>query len=173
MSVPQSPQPAKLVVGLFTADRSLLQAVCAELVDFCGPIDMVSRWFRFDFTDYYAAEMGNAPLFRRILGFKSLVEQPELVDIKLQTNVIEPGYLLRERFVLATGKNYAHRIYIGRGIYADLTLIYRRGSYRRLEWTYPDYGSEQMLELLTNIRRKYIYDLKSSPQAVRAKVRPD
>ena len=176
MSRPQPPHPAKLIVGLFTADKALLPAVCEKLIDLCGPIDIISRWFRFDFTDYYAAEMGDAPLFRRVVVFKTLIKQEMLADIKIDTNAIEdqfcdrgrrtvnidPGYLLRERFVLATGKNFSHRIYIGRGIYADLTLIYRKGSFRTLEWTYPDYGAEPMIALLNLVRQKYIFDLKQA-----------
>jgi hypothetical protein len=120
--------------------------------------------------------MGDEPLFRRVIVYKTLIKQEMLADIKIRTNSIEdqlcdrgrrtvnidPGYLLRERFVLATGKNFSHRIYIGRGIYADLTLIYRKGSYRTLEWTYPDYGAEPMIALLNLVRQKYIFDLKQA-----------
>jgi hypothetical protein len=134
---------------------------------------MVSPWFDFNFTDYYEPEMGG-PLYRRMVVFASLIHQRDLADIKLQTNNLEeqftqkgsravnidPGYLLRERFVLATGKNYTHRIYIGKGIYADLTLIYRKGEFKTLEWTYPDYADNRMLDFLLLARKKYIDDLK-------------
>ena len=73
---------------------------------------------------------------------------------------IDPGYLLHERFVLATGKNYSHRIHIGKGIYADLTLIFARGRYEPLPWTYPDYASENMLTFLKQVRKKYGVDLR-------------
>ncbi|MGM0787653.1 MAG: DUF4416 family protein, partial [Thermodesulfobacteriota bacterium] len=98
-----------------------------------------------------------------------------LAGIKHETNAIEnefaagekrrvnidPGYLLRERFVLATAKNFSHRIYIGRGIYADLTLVYSKGNFRTLPWTYPDYAAEDMLGFLHKVRSKYVFDLKS------------
>jgi hypothetical protein len=77
-----------------------------------------------------------------------------------RTANIDPGYLLLERLVLATGKNYSHRIYIGRGIYADLTLIYRDGAYRALPWTYPDYAGEPLRRFLTAVRRKYAFDIR-------------
>ena len=73
---------------------------------------------------------------------------------------LDPGYLLRERFVLATGKNYSHRIYIGQGIYADLTLIYTKGRFIKLPWTYPDYAQQNMLNYLERVRNKYVIDLK-------------
>jgi hypothetical protein len=174
MSTPTPPQPAKLVIGLFTGAKERADDVCSRLEKKYGPIDLVSRWFDFGFTDYYHAEMGG-PLFRRVFSFKRLIAQKQLAQIKCHTNTIEavfsrqgrrmvnidPGYLLYERFVLATGKNYTHRIYIGRGIYADLTLIYQKGAYQPLPWTYPDYAAAQMGGFLMKVRRKYADDLRS------------
>jgi hypothetical protein len=74
---------------------------------------------------------------------------------------IDPGYMLQERFVLATGKNFAHRIYIGKKIYADLTLIYKKGDFEKLPWTYPDYSDKNMLSFLRQVRKKYVADLKN------------
>ena len=173
MSQPQAAQPAKLVIGIFTGAKLRFAEVCHQLQDLYGPIDLVSRWFEFSFTDYYHDEMG-APLYRRMLSFEGLIAQEQLAQIKCQTNSIEtaysndgrrcfnidPGYLLYERFVLATGKNYTHRIYIGLGIYADLTLIFQKGAYRPLPWTYPDYATSQMGEYLLRVRNKYGRDLQ-------------
>jgi hypothetical protein len=174
MSLPQSPKPAKLIVGLFMRDKDLIDSLANELVKLFGPVDLISAWFPFDFTPYYHNEMGS-PLFRRMLAFKNLIEQSNLAGIKIRTNAIEqkyarhetrsvnidPGYMLLERFVLATGKNYSHRIYIGKGIYADLTLIFESGAFRKLPWTYPDYSDKVMLEYLQQVRNKYALDLKT------------
>jgi len=175
MSRPQPPKPAKLVISLFMKDKGLIVAVTGALTENFGPVDMVSSWFPFNFTTYYEPEMG-APLFRRVLAFKTLVKQSALADIKTTTNNLEqeysfsgkrmvnldPGYMLHERFVLATGKNYSHRIYIGRRIYADLTLIYVKGRFQTLPWTYPDYADESMLTYLEQVRQKYVIDLRST-----------
>jgi len=171
MSIPQTPKPAKLVVGLFMNDKSLLEPAAGDLSNAFGPIDLAGPWFRFDFTDYYGPEMG-APLFRRVLAFKNHIQQHDLADIKLITNDfeqkylkngcrrvnIDPGYLVPERFVLATAKNFTHRISIGNGIYADLTLIYTRRGFQTLPWTYPDYAEKNMLSFLAKVRSKYIRD---------------
>ena len=173
MSIPQAPKPAKLVVGIIAKDKDLFEPIFAELADSFGAMDMISSWMPFDYTSYYEPEMG-APLIRRVLSFKNLISQEELSEIKLATNRIElsysvsgkrranidPGYLLYERLVLASGKNFSHRIYIGSGIYADLTLIYQRGRFEKLPWTYPDYADEPMLAFLTRVRDKYSVDLK-------------
>jgi hypothetical protein len=173
MSLPQPPTPAKLIVGFFVQDKALAAGIAQELQARLGPIDMISAWLNFDFTTYYEKEMG-APLSRRLVVFKKLVEQTELAVIKRMTNALEhtyqvqgqrrvnidPGYLLPERFVLATGKNFTHRIYIGQGIYADLTLIYQKGAFRTLPWTYPDYADKQLIDFLTLVRKKYMLELK-------------
>lgn len=172
MSVPAPPRPAKLLVGFFLARQTLAEAVIAHLEDLYGPVDLVSPWLAFDYTDYYEREMGR-PLYRRLVAFKDLIDQERLPDIKHQTNALEaawvrdgrrrvnidPGYLLLERLVLATGKNFSHRIYLRRGIYADLTLIYRKGRFESLPWTYPDYGDARLQDFLFKVRQKYALDL--------------
>lgn len=180
MSHPQAPQPAKLVIGVFLKDKSLLQQAAESLQAAFGSIDMVSPWFAFDYTNYYVPEMGR-PLFRRMLVFKTLIQQEALASIKCSTNDLEmrfavdgkrrinidPGYLLHERFVLATGKNYTHRIYIGQGIYADLTLLFQKGEFQTLPWTYPDYAAAEMLDFLSRVRQKYSADRMTDKQPTR------
>ena len=75
---------------------------------------------------------------------------------------IDPGYLVPERFVLASAKNFTHRISIGKGIYADLTLVYTRGGFQTLAWTYPDYAEKNMLTFLDRVRNKYLKDINQS-----------
>lgn len=176
MSVPRPPVPAKLVIGVLMRERAGFPGLAAELAQAFGAPDFVSAWLPFDYTRYYEPEMGG-PLARRVLAFRHLVAQERLADIKLATNAIEqarasggrrsvnidPGYLLLERFVLATGKNYTHRIYVGRGIYAELTLMFQNGDFRALPWTYPDYADHPLRRILTAVRQKYGLDLKHRP----------
>ncbi|GBC63842.1 DUF4416 domain-containing protein [Desulfonema ishimotonii] len=175
MSIPRPPQPAKLITGLFMKDKTLLPPVAEALCGEFGPADLVSAWLPFDYTGYYETEMGT-PLFRRMLSFRTLIEQDALPDIKHFTNALEknysdagrrrinidPGYMILSRFVLATGKNFAHRIYVGRGIYADLTLIYAKGGFQPLPWTYPDYSDQPMTAYLAQVRKRYVNDLDTA-----------
>ncbi|VVS90571.1 protein of unknown function duf4416 [Desulfoluna spongiiphila] len=160
--------PAKLVIGVLTEEKGLLPGVAGALVDRFGPADMVSCWMPFSDTSYYEAEMGG-PLFRRVFSFSRLVGQEGLADIKGRTNALEdafsinarrrvnidPGLLLNARFLLATAKDHAHRVCIGKGIFADLTLVYRAGAFRPLPWTFPDYTEPLMIDFLTDVRRRY------------------
>ncbi len=175
MSLPTPPRPAKPVVSLLMQRTELITPIVEDLIKDMGAIDIVSPWMPFNYTHYYETEMG-APLKRRVVTFKRLIEQDALASVKLSTNKIEqqytvdgqrqvnidPGYLLRSRFILATGKNYAHRIYLGKGIYADLTLIFQKGAFRKLPWTYPDYADTEMLIFLMAVRRKYVEDIRLS-----------
>jgi hypothetical protein len=122
----------------------------------------------FNYTSYYESEMGPG-IQRWLWSFADLVDRGELVGIKCLTNRIEQAYTIQGRrrfnldpglmtlgnFVLATGKDNAHRIYLGRGIFADLTLVFRGGTYRPLEWTYPDYAGLELIEILNRLRESY------------------
>lgn len=173
MSIPQEPKPAKLFVSVISPSVERIAAVLFELTNRYGVLDFVSGVLPFHYTDYYHAEMGQ-PLYRRFASFDCLIRQEDLAAIKVQTNLVEaeqslkgnrlvnidPGYLLAERLVLASGKNYGHRIYLGYGIYADLTLIYRDKDYRPLAWTYPDYAEPKVRAWLRALRQKYLLQLR-------------
>lgn len=173
MSEPREPRLAKLMISLFSLNASLVDEVLTILRKHWGDTDYVSEIIPFDHTDYYEAEMGR-PLVRKFASFQKLISPESLPGIKLQTNSIEkdfsidhrrrvnidPGYMMPERVILATGKNYSHRVYLTDGIYADLTLIFSKGSFRPLEWTYPDYAGSKILELMNTIRKRYMQQSK-------------
>jgi len=169
MSEPHEPDPVKLISSIFSPDKALIDKVIDDLSLHFGPVDWISPELFFDRTKYYAREMG-WPLYRRFLSFLELVPADHLVEIKLRSNEIEknhlreerrtvnidPGYISPERLILATGKNYVHRVYLTKGIYADLTLLFQRGSFRQLPWTYKDYSDPQVIEWLNGIRETYM-----------------
>jgi hypothetical protein len=174
MSVPRLPDPAKLVVGVVLRESDDVSAIAGPLAEAFGPPDLVSPWLPFDYTDYYKAEMGG-PLRRRMFAFRELAAHDGLPEIKQATNALEdrfsrngnrrfnldPGFVTRERLVLATGKNFVHRIYLGRGIFADLTLIYKEGDFRPLPWTFPDYADDPLRTFLRQVRNRYMAQLRA------------
>jgi hypothetical protein len=165
----RDPQPVKAFVGVLTARLSLLPRVDQLLRDRLGPIDVESETLDFDYTRYYDKEMGSG-LKRRFLGFDRLMAPDSLVEMKLFTNGLEqalseegrrpvnldPGYLTAARVVLASTKDYAHRLYLGRGIYGEVTLMYQERGFQALPWTYPDYRSEPYHEFFRRLRRAYL-----------------
>ncbi len=173
MSQPHEPDPVKLISSLFSPEKEILDTVVGELSEIIGLVDWISPELLFDRTKYYAREMG-WPLHRRFISFSQLVPADHLVEIKLKTNGIEeqhrregnrlvnidPGLISPERLILATGKNYVHRVYLSKGIYADLTLIFRKGSFRSVKWTYPDYATPELIGIFNEIRKKYMEQLR-------------
>ena len=173
MSKPQPPPPGKLIFGLIYRESTSARSCWEELELLGGPWDFISAVTAFHFTGYYEKEMGTS-LFRRWGCSRRLVSQDQLAAIKLKTNELEtrwevegrrrvnvdPGILSAERLVLATGKNYIHRIYLGSGVYGDLTLIYSKGSYRPLPWTYPDYQVPETIAMFNILRKRYRMQLQ-------------
>ncbi len=178
MSRPREPQPVKLIMSILGADMQAADQLIERLRHTFGDTDYVSESLKFDFTDYYEPEMGTG-LQRRLVSFATLIMPDELPAIKLATNALEddfagpdgkrnlnidPGYIALCHLILATGKAFTHRPYLRAGIYADMTLVYRAGRFQTLEWTFPDYGSEEMLKILTMLRERYFEQLKKLPQ---------
>ena len=173
MSQPEKSDDVKLIASLFSSERALVERGIEQLVDIHGEADWISPEIFFDRTRYYEKEMG-WPLYRRFLSFKKLIPPETLVDVKLKTNEVEktylkggkrrinidPGYISLERLILATGKNYTHRVYLREGIYADLTLIFKRGGFIPLEWSYPDYAHPEMIDCFNAVRSRYLKQLR-------------
>lgn len=173
MSHPHKPDNVKLISSLFSSEKEIIDRVIGQLSDIYGAVDWISPELLFDRTKYYAREMG-WPLYRRFVSFAQLVTPDKLVEIKLITNEVEqtyleegnrkinidPGHISAERLVLATGKNYVHRVYLSKGIYADLTLICHGGNFKPLKWTYPDYADPQTIEFFNELRRQYMKQIR-------------
>lgn len=148
----QATQPVKYIAGLLVPGPEELAALRGELELLGGPIDLEAPLIPFSFTDYYQREMG--PLMRTFVAFETLRSPGELASFKIAANTIEdrrrredgrrrvnidPGYLGLPQLVLASTKHFAHRIYLDRGIYAEVTLVFQERSFQSLPWTYPDY----------------------------------
>jgi hypothetical protein len=171
----REPQPVKVFVGILLALPSTLPELHGSLEEQFGPVDSESQLLEFAYTDYYEPEMGSG-LKRKFLGFGRLASPEALVDLKLFTNRVEqtfaingrrtvnldPGYLTAARVVLASTKDFAHRLYLGKGIYGEVTLLYQKKDFRALPWTYPDYRSEAYRQFFKELRRVYMAQLAAS-----------
>jgi len=177
----RKPKPVKLIVGLISGKKVLFDKVKEKLMGKFGEVDEESILIPFVFTDYYREEMGEG-LLRKFLSFKMLIDPGELADIKLWTNELEdafrdehgrrqinidPGYINAAKLVLATTKDFSHRIYIGQGIYAEVTLCWRRGRFTAQEWTYPDYRSEEYMQFFKRVREAYMEQMRKIQEVER------
>jgi hypothetical protein len=172
MAETREPLPVNLICGVLGGRTEWLDAARERLQVTFGPVDADSDLWPFDYTDYYEEEMGGG-LLRRFHSFERLIDPGELPAAKVATNAMEaglalslggsparpvnldPGYVSKAKLVLATTKDYAHRLYLGHGIYGEVTLQWQGGGFEPLQWTYPDYRSSHYIGFFARVRLAY------------------
>ena len=175
----KEPEPAKLIVGILASNYQCLHSAADALTNKLGRVDFTSEVWPFDKTDYYKDQTGPR-ILRQFLSVERLVDPGKLAKIKLQTNKLEeklaktlgmplprpvnldPGIIEPSKLVLATTKNYSHRIYVGRKMYAEVTLIYDKGRWQPLDHTYPDYRQQCYFDFFDRVRTRLLEQLKTS-----------
>lgn len=173
----QDVQPVKLIVGILACDEAAAMACHAPLEAAYGPADLVSEVYPFDLTAYYKEEAG-PKMVRQFLSFEDLIDPGRLAEIKHQTNRMEqeiaaqlstswprpvnldPGYIEPSKLVLASTKNFAHRIYIGQQMYAEVTMTYNKGHWEVFPFTFPDYKSGRYNGFLNQVRDRAVRQLR-------------
>ncbi len=170
------PQSVKLVIGFIFKEGVSFNKAESILKRHFGKIDFESQVLQFTHTGYYEAEFGSN-LKRKFICFAKLIQPQDLPEIKINTNTIEerlsshglrlinidPGYLDMAKLVLASTKDYNHRIYLNKGIYAEITLFYQNKTFTPREWTYPDYKSGDYIEVFNRIREIYARQIETQP----------
>ena len=166
--------PVKPVVSLLLARQDLSPALVVTTRRYFGPPDLVGPWWPLRYRLLYPGDgprPGAPPGFLppsgrsgptgQLEGLYQYESKPAFSLGGRRLANLDPGYVARERLVLATGKNFSHRIYLDHGIYGDLTLIYSQGTFQTQPWTFPDYARGPLPELLLRVRKKYIWQLKA------------
>jgi hypothetical protein len=176
--------PVKLFIGLLTSKITLVDAIRQKLYLEFDDIDHESELSLFDKTSYYSKEMGSQ-IYRKFFSFERLIQPDKLADIKNRTGEIEkvfanlktntdstvsikrpinldPGYISATQLVLASTKEVGHRIYIGSGIFAEVTLAYQNKRFQSFPWTYPDYREVNYHSFFAKVREKYLDSVKSN-----------
>lgn len=174
MSTIKPPAPVALFVAALYAPNFSDAAANELIAEHFGNALLPGPVFDFTFSDYYAAEMGPS-LRKAFFVLDRLIDPAELPEWKLRAMALEeqhsregkrtinldPGYLEAPKFVLATAKNFAHRIYLGRGVYADVQLYVRDGKFQTNSWTYPDYKLPEHLRFFEQARSKYFEKIRT------------
>ena len=167
----------KLIIGILAADRQCVHAAIEAIIDKVGKADFMSDVWPFEKTDYYKDQTG-PHILRQFVSIERLIDPASLARIKHRTNRIEqklakrlglplprpvnldPGIIEPSKLVLATTKNYSHRIYIGKKMYAEVTLIFDKGLWRPFDYTYPDYKQQCYLDFFDKVRMRLVEQLK-------------
>jgi hypothetical protein len=174
----RNPQPVKLIVGILAADETALAAAVKAISKSFGVIDLTSDVWPFTQTDYYKDELGPNAL-RQFVSLEKLIDPGKLAQIKHDTNSLEqqladslklslprpvnldPGFIEPSKLILASTKNFSHRIYIGNKMFAEVTLMYEKGHWRHFEYTFPDYRQSCYHNFLTKVRTRLMEQLKT------------
>lgn len=164
----------KLIVGLISNNAALFDKVeCILEKKIKNKIDFKSGILNFIHTNYYNDEMGTG-LKRKFFSFRKEVPLKNIEKVKLISNKLEkkfslnnkrtinidPGYLDLSKFVLFSTKDYSHRIHIGRGIFAEVTLYFKNERFNAWPWTYPDYKTDQYISIFNYMRKLYKDEVK-------------
>jgi len=170
--------PVKLFTALTYISSLDLRPVYEELTSHFSLIESKSHIYDFsEFTPYYQKEMGDK-LYKIFVVFSELCQPDQLPHIKIKTNQLEnnyaidgkrrvnidPGYITQAKIVLATTKNYSHRIYLNHGIYGDVHLYFHQGSFQKQSWTYPDYQQQEIIRFFNQTRKRYLEQLGTENQ---------
>lgn len=163
--------PSKLICGILYHESIDLPSVSQRLESLWGEIDFESSLYEFSSgSSYYEKEMGS-PVYRKFVSFKKLVRPDNLAEHKLQTQKLEeewgcerfpnrplnldPGHITRGRMILATTKDFSHRIYLHSGIYAEVTLLLKKNKVESLPWTYPDIAQGHYDDFMITAKDSY------------------
>jgi len=173
--------PVKLICGIISSQEPFLKKAEEYLIQHFGQVDFSSLLFEFNFTDYYEKQMGKE-LKRKFVSFAHLYTPEKLSEIKIQTNELEekikeefkkdfrvvnldPGYLTSSALILATVKDFAHRVPLKNGIYAHLEFLFSKEGIKTLDWTYPDFKSKDYQDFFLEVRKIYLSQLKLKRQS--------
>jgi len=157
-------------------DEGMYHKARAALEEKIGKIERESPVFPFEFTQYYKEEMGTG-LLKRFASFAAPIERDTLAGLKDLTCKIErglsaggrrcvnidPGYVTPHNVVLVTTKEFPHRVFIGRGIFAEVTMTFRRSGPEFFAWTYADYKTETARDFFMNLRKDALRLGSSNP----------
>ena len=165
MAIIRGPEKAILFVGSLFSSSDIFNDAEIVLKKKFGNVLFKSPSVPWTYSDYYNSELG-CGIFRNFIFFDTIIDPSSLVSAKLQTKEIEehfskdnkrrinldPGYITLAKVVLASNKNYSHRIYLGKGIYAELELFYKDRMFNPLFYTYFDYNDEMFIKIFTEAR---------------------
>ncbi|MDO4571182.1 MAG: DUF4416 family protein [Planctomycetia bacterium] len=169
MGIIHQPPSVLPIVAIFSRHEDAFERIKPPLELLWGKVALESDLFPFEQTNYYEASMG-ASLKKQLLAFLPLIDPVRLAEMKIQSNALEedvarngnfadsrpinidPGYVDLGKLVLASSKDFAHRIYLQQGIFAEITLFYSKGAWRDHPWTFPDYRESTYHSFLNQCR---------------------
>ena len=169
MGSPAPHSPVVRLLAVITRHAEALAWSVERATAAWGPVALQSEAFAFAETDYYRATMGEG-LTKTFLAFQQRADPGDVGQWKHATNRwegeyaalavhaeprplnLDPGYITLAKLVLASTKDHAHRIYLGDGMFAEVTLYFKGGQWLPREWTFPDYRRPDYQQFFVRVR---------------------
>ncbi len=163
---PREPRVKKILALLVPQDKPQVFEEARQLLEKeWGAPERISPRIPFVWTNYY--EDISPKLDRIFFSYPSLHHFTDLaswkrltVEIEKKTGVtrrvnLDPGTIDGARLVLASTKGQAHRVYLSRGIFCEVTLCRRKGHWESFFYTFPDFKSGAYDEFLETVRQDW------------------
>ena len=176
MGTATPPSKVRLFIAFLYNESAPIEEILRRLDDRFGDRQFSYGPVPFTWTDYYRSEMG-VSLKKLYFNYRDGITRDMLPAIKIFTNNVEqssadgrgnrrvnidPGYVARDKAVLATTKDFYHRLYLADGIFGEVTLHYRKGKFRYFSWTYPDFRDPGVMQFLERVRSPLVKELRDA-----------
>lgn len=168
----QKAAPGRLVISVLHSSRDALADALTLLERRFGRVQCETIDIPHVSGSEYREEMGDS-LQRRFFSFENIIQRDGLIEAKehchriesqlgdhihdytFRTVNIDPLLMTPANLVLASHREFNHRIYLGSGVFAEVCLIWSRGKFCRLPWTNPDFCHDEAIEFLVRVRSSF------------------
>ncbi len=177
----QEPSQGRLLVYIVHSSLDALADALSALEKRFGLVQFETLELPDNKDEFYREEMGEN-LQRRFFSFERTIGRDAMTNVKsvchkiesqfadrvddycFRTVNIDPGILTPSNIVMASHREYNHRVYLEDGVYAELALVWSKGRYVRLPWTNPDFCHGEAIEFFQRVRGSF--DLVAEPALV-------
>lgn len=177
----QPPQPGRLVISVAYNSMDALADCLKRLEKEFGTVQYETIDIPFTGEARHLEEMGS-PLSRRFFSFEKMVARDKLADYKFacrkveaqfadqvdetlfRTVNIDPCIMTPDNVTAASSHEMNHRVYLTRGVYAHIELIWSHERFVQLPWTNPDFTHDEAVDFFLRVREAFslVEDKQSS-----------
>jgi len=168
----QKPPPGRLIISIIYSSLDAVADALKVLERRFGTVQFETIEIPSGDALTYKEEMGEH-LYRRFFSFEQLVSRDTLSEIKntchrieplfadhvddyiFRTVNIDPGILTSDNLVMTSHREYNHRIYLKDGVFAEIVLVFAKGSFRRLPWTGVDFCHIEAIDFFRRVRSSF------------------
>lgn len=175
---PTLPPPVRLVIGLRSAEPTLIDELMGRLALEFGPVLFQSGRMVASASVKAGAGRAESDTLAEWVALGDPIDPGQLMKVKqhaIRVELLYPNpqgqkrifldvaYVDPLRVIRATDKDAVHRIYLGAGIYGEVTLHWRpSGGFEPLAWAPADYQAPELCWFFGRVREEWTEWLKQA-----------